>query len=62
MAKNDPRNIETTRTKTLEWWRNLTILKRSELADEYFTGRRQLNLTGREIETIWICVHIKTQL
>jgi len=64
MAKNDPRNIETTKTRAqaLEWWRNLPILKRSELAGKHFTGRRQLSLTGREIETIWNCVYIKAQL
>ena len=62
MANNDPRNIETTRTKALEWWRSLPILKRSELTGKYFVGRRQLSLTGREIETIWNCVHIKSIL
>ena len=54
MAKNDPRNIETNRTKALEWWKSLSMLKRSELTCEYFEGRKQLSLTGREIETIWI--------
>jgi hypothetical protein len=53
MAKNDPRNIETTRTKALKWWKSLEILKRSELTAKYFPGRKQLSLTGREIETIW---------
>lgn len=58
MAKND----QIIRMKALEWWRNLPILKRSELTNEYFEGRRQLSLTGREIETIWDSVNIKTEL
>lgn len=62
MTKNNSGNTETTRTRALEWWRNLSILKRSELTGEYFMGRRQSSLTGREIETIWNCTHIKSML
>ena len=55
-------NDQIIRMKALEWWRNLSILERSMLTGEYFEGRRQLSLTGREIETIWNCVDIKSQL
>ena len=61
MAKNYPRNIETTRTKAIEWWNNLDGSKRVELASDYI-GRVPASLTGREIETIWNCVHIKSML
>ena len=61
MTKNDPRLIENNRSKAIEWWNKLEGSKRIELAGDYI-GRVPASLTGREIETIWNCVHIKAQL
>lgn len=61
MAKNDPRPIENNRSKAIEWWNKLKGIKRVELASDYI-GRVPASLTGREIETVWNCVHIKSML
>jgi len=53
MAKNDPRNIETSRTKALKWWNKLKLLEKSNFTGMYFTGRRQSTLTDKEIESIY---------
>jgi hypothetical protein len=61
MAKNDPRQIENNRSKSIEWWNKLEGSKRVELASDYI-GRVPASLIGREIETVWNCVHIKSIL
>jgi hypothetical protein len=58
MAKNDPRNIQTDRSKAIEWWNSLPMYNmdirqcKRILAALYF-NREQSLLTGREIEIIW---------
>lgn len=65
---NDQRNIETTRTKALEWWNKMNLESKFYIIIEYndlISGDRTRHpdtLTGREIETIWSCVIIKSQL
>jgi len=52
----DAKSEKSLRTQAIEWWKNLPILERSELARRYFPERGQLSLTGREIEEIWNCI------
>ena len=54
MAKNDPRKIETTRTKALEWWSKQTTLMQIKCTSDFISGERSFaTLTGREIQEIY---------
>lgn len=58
MAKNDPRKIETTRTKALEWWSELSGVNKIHKCSNYFTKLGYLTrnfdtITGREIQEIY---------
>lgn len=53
MAKNDPRNIETTRTKALNWWHSLMTIGKVSKCSKYFPNRLEHTLTDREIEQIY---------
>lgn len=52
MAKNDPRNEITNRSKAIEWWNEHTMFDKRTLSNKYFQ-RDPFFLTGREIEMIW---------
>ena len=57
MAKNDPRNEITDRSKAIEWWNKLPIFNmdfpsKRFLSNKFFQ-REPSSLTGREIEIIW---------
>lgn len=63
MTKNDPRPIENNRSKAIEWWNKQTTLMQIKCTSDFISKERSFaTLTGREIETIWNCVHIKAQL
>lgn len=51
-------HLSTTREKALEWWNKLQNGFQTHLMFEYqvegFTHRNPSNLTGREIEQIWL--------
>lgn len=58
MAKNDPRPEETPRRQAIEWWNELSSLRKTQICDTNTqiigSVRRHETLTGREIETLWI--------
>lgn len=46
-----------TRKQALEWWNNLPLFvegSKHHLSDKYFRDRGHNNLTGREIEDIYV--------
>lgn len=57
MAKNDPRPIETDRTKAIEWWNKLPMFNMDfpskRMLSNIYYQREPSFLTGREIEEIW---------
>ena len=59
MAKNDPRNEVTDRSKAIEWWNGFSALTQTQICDthSHIIGnvRRRETLTGREIEMLHKC-------
>jgi hypothetical protein len=66
MAKNDPRPVETNRTKAIQWFNQFSSGQKTQLCDTNteIVGcvRRWETLTGLEIEKIYIHEMLKCSI